>query len=408
MKNQIKKEKTDKISYVVFILALIIVVLNLVSLFFPALLMTLATGTTGAVDPFEIGPLALPVLVIDAVIFYLMYLYLKKKLPKKFQNSIEFIGNFEVSRKVTIIVIVILLGGYVIFAAGDLSNYEGDQWRDFEKMQESIKKAEARQFQSDTPGLPTLFIVKYLLLISSEEVFQNVKVIPFLGSISLLLVTYFLTVEISKKRFAGIIAMIILLQSYIFQLYDTMATYTNFWTLFYVLSLYMLYKRWPLSPVAYVLSLFSKALTAVYLPLTLFFIYKLQMPKKKKIYVMISYVAIGIILAAVVATIMSPHSFEFNNSDFWSGFTTLAFQMRSDVLILTFLLPLTVALFLTSRRGIPEADSILVLIMGILFLVPILLGFSAYTMHPYRYMPLIVFFAVGVGTLLSKKITQLA
>jgi len=35
---------------------------------------------------------------------------------------------------------------------------------------------------------------------------------------------------------------------------------------------------------------------------------------------------------------------------------------------------------------------------------PLIDGFSAYIVTPYRFLPLIVFFAMGVGVLLSRKV----
>ena len=93
-------------------------------------------------------------------------------------------------------------------------------------------------------------------------------------------------------------------------------------------------------------------------------------------------------------------SFEFE--EFVSGFTTLAFQLRIDGLVLVFLLPLTIGLFIKSRQGFKEADSILVLIGGILLSAPLLVGFTQFNLQPYRWIPLITFFAIGVGVLLSK------
>jgi len=69
---------------------------------------------------------------------------------------------------------------------------------------------------------------------------------------------------------------------------------------------------------------------------------------------------------------------------------------------LVFLLPLSVSLFLKARQGKQELDSILVIITGILLAAPLLAGFSEFNLQPYRWIPLIVFFAIGVGALLSK------
>jgi len=74
--------------------------------------------------------------------------------------------------------------------------------------------------------------------------------------------------------------------------------------------------------------------------------------------------------------------------------------------VLVFLLPLTIGLYLKSRKGVIEADSIMVMIAGILLSVPLLTGFSYFNIQPYRWIPLIAFFAIGVGILLSKTSTN--
>jgi len=240
------------------------------------------------------------------------------------------------------------------------------------------------------------------------NLFGYFTVIPFIASISLLILTYFFTVEITKKRFAGIVAMVILLQSNIFLTYDSTVAYTNFWTLFYLLSLFLVYKFWPLSPVSYLLSLSSKPLTAMFLPMSLFFIYRCNISRRKKIIVGGS--TSFLILAGVLASFglganltgATGSQEEFDSDEFWLGFTSFSYQLRFDGLVLLFILPLTIGLFVASRYKILHADSILLLIGGILLTAPLLTGFTELTNQPYRFVPFVLFFAVGVGVLLSK------
>ena len=157
---------------------------------------------------------------------------------------------------------------------------------------------------------------------------------------------------------------------------------------------------------AYLASIFSKPLTAAFLPMTLFVVFRSNASKKNKIILTISYLVIIAVLAAGVLVISnSPYNNTLTNFDFeefWSGFTAWAFQLRIDGLVLMFLLPLTVGLFLKARRGNKDLDSFLVLIAGILFAAPLLAGFTEFNLQPYRWIPLIVFFAIGVGALFSK------
>ena len=46
------------------------------------------------------------------------------------------------------------------------------------------------------------------------------------------------------------------------------------------------------------------------------------------------------------------------------------------------------------------------IIVGIILAMPLLAALTGVRLHPYRYVPLIVFFGIGVGMLLSNKISQ--
>jgi len=162
-----------------------------------------------------------------------------------------------------------------------------------------------------------------------------------------------------------------------------------------------------------VASLFSKFLGSVFLPMTLFVTYRAEIPKKRKFYVLISYVALCIILiggilylgADIGGGVTTGH-LVFDWSEFWNGFTTWAFQLRFETLFLLFILPLVVGLFLKSRDGFLQADSIIILISGVILAMPLLAAITYFNLHPYRYVPLVVFFAIGVGTLFANKVKQ--
>jgi len=403
MIDKMEEEKSRIITYIVFGFTLTVVILNLVSLIFPALLVISIIGSERDVNAFELGTWVIPFVSINLSILVFALLYYKQILPNVIVKSFKFIINFEISKKTATVFFFIIIGIYILFTVGELTEQEIDTWKDWEILGKIIE--EFPSGGEDTPGLRELY-VKNFLLYSSQEVFQNVKIIPFIGSLSLIFLTYLLTVQISKKRFAGLVAMIILLQSQTFLRYDTSATFSNFWTSFYLLSLYLIYKKWPLSPPAFLASIFSKSLTFVFFPMTLFFIFRSRISKKSKISLTISYL---VILVGVIGALFMIEDVGFGQTitsfdfvEFVSGFTAWAFQLRIDGLILVFLLPLSIALFFVALRRNREADSILVLIGGVLLSMPLLSGFTEFNIQPYRWMPLIAFFAIGVGVLLSK------
>jgi len=401
-----QKEQNQKysglLSWVIFLATLVVVLITLTTVIFPSLILGSINEIKYPLDInlYETGIFAYPLLITNFILLGIGILYLKNKVPVPILKSIKFILRFEVSSKLAFFVVIILLGTYITFSVGEV--FEEDPWPDFNRqMKPDLEKWDV---QSITAELTRAHVVLFLGNLSMQ-IFGSYRVIPFIGSILLLILTYFFTTEIAKKRFAGIVSMGILLQSGIFLTYDTVITYTNFWILFYLFSLYTIYKKWPLSPISYILSIFSKALTITFFPMTLFFIYRANIAKRKKILLVISFsfiLAIGSILLFTTDSDFV-NGVEFNSHKFLAGFTAFSSQLRFDGLIVIFLLPLTIGLFIASRNGVATADSILVLILGIILLAPILPSVTELTNNPYRFVTLIVFFAIGVGTLLAKR-----
>jgi len=291
----------------------------------------------------------------------------------------------------------------------EISINEADQWPDYQILKQGLEIWPSGESDDIYVREQNDRYVRMVLLSTSQEIFQNIKILPFIASITLVIVTYFLTVEISRKRFAGIVSMVVLLQSHTFLEFDTVAVYENFWVLFYVLSFYVIYKRWYFSSILYVLSVFTKAFVAPFLLMTIFSIYRTSISKKRKILTLISY---GLAVALIGITFIVDESIygsllRIDYSEFVIGFSAWYNQMRSDTFLILAILPLTVGLFFTSKRGIFDADSILVMMAGILLLGPVLgLLTDFYFVLPYRYIPLMVFFAVGVGVFLSKRLAD--
>ena len=397
------------LTWIIFLITLGVVIISLISVVFPALLIRSFGGFEDnlGINSLEPGIWAFPLLMVNFIIFGLTIFYYKDKLPKIFTNLIKFIFNFEVSNTVAFFVLLIVIGFYITLSVGELFN--GEFLPDFYIRD----KAALENFKITEVVITKGFghHIQLFLQWTSYELFSNYKVIPFISSIALLVLTYFVTFELTKKRFAGIVSLLIVLQSQIFLFYDTYVVYPPFWILFYLLSLYLICKKWPISPVVWVIAVLSKGLTIIFLPMTFFFIYRANMPKQKKIRVSIAYgitiVILGIFLSMTNLQ-LGPYDVEstdFKPHEFWAGFTSINSSLKQDGLVLTLLLPLIVGLFFASRRGIVHADTIMFLIFSIIVSAPFLTAFSDHHNLPYRFIPLIVFFAIGVGLLLSKKIS---
>lgn len=395
------RPRTSKVTLAVFLATLFVVLISLATVLFPSLVVRSTSQFQDVtINPYETGVWTYPLVGTNLILLAVGILYKANKLPQQITRSIKFVFDFEVSVKTALIVMVVFLAVYIAFTASEITKEE--TWQDYQSVKKVIERWTVNDF-SRSYWEPHL---RYLFLSVSLHTFGNIRVLPFIASIALVVLTYFITKELSQKRFAGLVGAAILLQSSVFLSYDTSATYDNLWALLYILSLYFVYKKWPLSPPSFIASIPAKALTGMFLPMTLFFIYRSSLSKKKKIILLATYGAIivaGIAVALSGINLIGTAQTGYDANDFWRGFTAWALQMRFDVIVLLFILPLVVGLFILSRRGVIHADSIMVLIMGILLSAPILHGFTTQTIQPYRFVPLIVFFAMGVATILTKR-----
>ena len=386
-------------------IGIFVVSFSLISVVFPGLIISIVdTNLFG--ETFEIGVMGMPFLIVNVVIFSLIVLGIKQRLPNAFTDIIQKILSFDISKKNSFGILIIILSIYVVVTVNELSIYELNQYGDFLVLEKAVKIWPEQESENKYLAEQLDRHVRMGLLVASEEVFNNIKIIPYLASIFLLITTYFLTVKLSEKNFTGLIAVILILQSSTFYVYDTIAVYENFWVLFYVFSIYLIFKKPKFSSVFFILSIFSKAIFVLWLPISILVTLLSDIPKNKKIFVIITH-----ILVIIISVIIFQYSdavygnvVDIEVSEFWIGFTTLASNLRFDILLLLLLLPVSVGLALKARMGSKNSISLLVLISGTILVTPVLeMITDYYFVYPYRYVPLVVFFAIGLSTLFSKK-----
>ena len=400
------KIRPSPVSWIVFFFTISMVIISLIPVVFPSLIVANFTcvndlerfGISGKqIDPFETGPLAGALFVTSGIVFGLAILYFRKRLPEPISKGFQFIFDFEVSKKVAIISMIVILAIYVAASANELS--EEEPWEDYVGV-----KSRLEIWSPDQITRVFWPHVSFFFMSSSMILFGNYAVAPFLASIALVIMVYFFTKQITQKRFSGLVAAVILLQSNVFLTFDTSVTYTNFWILFYLLSLYFMYKAWPLSPVSYLASIPEKALTVMFLPMSIYFVLRSEISKNKKVMIVgttIAILLVGAVVSGGIGNLIAVQQESFISDEFWIGFSSFATQLRFDGLVILFLVPLTVGLLLASTKN-KHAESMMVMLGGMLLIAPFLTGISDQTNQPYRFVPLVTFFAVGVGILLSK------
>ncbi|MEC7711525.1 MAG: hypothetical protein VX587_04390 [Thermoproteota archaeon] len=396
------------VTYAVFLITISIIGISVISVIFPALIISTTYEFPINLEPFETSPWLLPIIISNVFLISFGLLFYKKKLPSRINNVIEFVLNFEISKKIAIISGIVILTIYIGLTIPELSINEIDQWPDFLVLKSALNIWPSTDHFSVYVKEQNTRYVRMALLDFSQDFFQNIKFLPFLASISVVILTALITIQITKKRFAGLIAMLVLLQSVTFTDFDTVAVYENFWVLFHLISLYSIQKRWwHSSPISFIVSIFTKAFIATYFWMNLFYIYRSEISKKTKFFLFGSY---GAVLGITYMIFESGRSIiyddivRFDFIAFLEGFTGWGNSMQLDPFAILCILPITIGLFIKSLNGIKQSDSILFMLAGTILAGPLIsLVTDFYFILPYRFIPFIIFMAIGVGIILSKK-----
>jgi hypothetical protein len=396
------------VTYAVFLFTLGIIGISIISVILPALIISNTYEFPINLEPFETSPWLLPLILSNTFLISFGLLFYKKKLPSSINNAIQFVLNFEISKKIAIISGIIILSIYIGFSIPELSINEIDQWPDFLVLEAALNIWPSTDHLSIYVKEQNTRYVRMALLDFSQDFFQNIKFLPFLASISVVILTALITIQIAKKRLAGLIAMLVLLQSKTFTDFDTVAVYENFWVLFHLLSLYSIQKKWwHSSPISFILSIFTKAFVVTYFWMNLFYIYRSEISKKTKFFLFGSY---GVILGITYLIFENGRSIiyddivRFDFTAFLEGFTGWGNSMQLDPLVILCILPIIIGLFIKSLNGIKQSDSILIMLAGTILAGPLIsLVTDFYFILPYRFIPFIVFVAIGIGIILSKK-----
>jgi len=390
-------ENKQQVSKIIFLICLTLSLISFVSLIFPVLLVELTIGEFNReINFFELGVWAIPIIIGNIVFLGLLIIHKLNRFPVGFNKIIHKISVNDVSRRTTVIVLLALFSIYLGFSIDELQREEFELG-DYQSIPTVVK-----EFSFDDPNVISPQI-RYFFLHISLLVFDNIRILPFIASISLLLITFFLTLELTKKRISALVAFTVLLQSNLFLLWDTTSAYENFWTSFYFFSLYLILKKPIGSHVSFILGMLSKPLVITFLPVNLFAILTNNKKKSQQIILWITYSAIILLIIVAFFTNNIVHVSEpnFDFKKLISSMNEFGNTLRFDGLILMLFIPCIIILF---RKTGQIAKSVNLIFVGIIMSIlsqPIMYSLIEMTLQPYRFIPLIVFSAISIGIIFS-------
>ncbi len=255
----------------------------------------------------------------------------------------------------------------------------------------------------------------YWILLASNDLFGDYRVIPMISSGLLLVLTFLFTKEVTKRNYTGLVAVLWVLHSPIFYKYDAVLTYPSMWATLLLFSLYVLYKpAWFVSPLTMISSLPVKILNVLNFPIVILFILFSDLKdRKKKLVVCLSAFAgfIGFIVVASKIIIFEQlynsvnalyfSQFKFQPIEFLWELGMWSIELSSDRISIVVFLFCLIGLYLLRRAKVPNSTALLLLIFITAVIQPALIaGFTIYTIEDYRFLHLIVFLGVSIGLIL--------
>lgn len=231
-------------------------------------------------------------------------------------------------------------------------------------------------------------------ILASKTLTGNYHTFPIISSVGLLLITYFFVLKITSNRIASIVSVCILEFSKTFMWYSDDIAYPNFFMTMLLLSIYPFTRSW-IKPVSFVASFVFKAEALAFFPLTFI--------REKDKRIKLVYIGIAVFIGGVaIALNWVRFDGTINTTNMLYPQIGL-YLLDQDMWILSLLTPVTILLFYLRSRKV-EWSGYLLFSMGYCLLFQYILPiFTSYNAYGYRMLPFVVFFAISVGLVVSKK-----
>ena len=229
----------------------------------------------------------------------------------------------------------------------------------------------------------------------------NENIIPFIFSILTLPLTYRLGYVMSGKHLVGIIAMLFVLSSVTFTRWDTSATYDQSWSLFLVTALNLLYVKPSLAPVSYLASIAGKTLAFVYMPMYLYHVVRqngLHGIMFNLTIILTPLILITLLVINIETLLGTSLIFDYNKM--FEGSWKWIFYFAEDLHIMIGT-PIMLAMLWIMHKKIRNADVVFWWCVGIILTVPLIMGFTTQLIHPYRFVPFVIFYSIGMAMIIN-------
>ena len=131
--------QTTIVPKLTFFFTLVIVLMVLTAIIFPGLYHSFFGSHPISLEtPFELGHKSYLLIVSNIALLSFGLIYYKNKFPP-LNLKIDYIRSFEISKKISIITIIIILGTYAGITSPELFLSEAEDWGDYAVLEQALE-----------------------------------------------------------------------------------------------------------------------------------------------------------------------------------------------------------------------------------------------------------------------------
>ena len=242
--------------------------------------------------------------------------------------------------------------------------------------------------------------IKWWLDCASFHWFHNVRILPMILNIGVMPLVYLLALRITGNRLTAFIALNAFLLNPIWMAWKNSITYDQTWTFFLLLSLVLLYspRLKALSAPVLMLSILSKSLTVLFVPMYLYMVWTGHHTRTAKILITVSLV--GISSAGITLLYPNMDTFVGNNVHFRADHIEDAIAGNLAALweVTPFMLGVVgIMTMFRCRAFVGDRKLVAVWMLGILISTPLIYLFTDHATFTYRYVQFAAFLSILFG-----------
>lgn len=245
--------------------------------------------------------------------------------------------------------------------------------------------------------------LRHVLYCISDNLFENIRVLPFLFSIMIFPLVFILAYQLTKNWLATSLSLLILSTDRIMMYLVSTVSGDPTWCVFLFVSIIMVQAGKKFGGVPFIFSMLHKPLTLLYLPPLIYQTLKVN-KYNKFIIIELSFILIFSILSLIFIgqQFVEYDGVVFDYNDIHQILVNFVYIFRHDMFFLLVIFPFSVmGLFLMRKTHTVNSKVILFYILWNIILIFSIPLFTIYDVVDYRMLPLIIFSSIGSGWFMS-------